>query len=206
MGCDVMKRALSIAPNIKHVHADQDYTRKATTFTTPLRKLGLEPHMGLPSDEVNDLKTVKFKHRDGTTETVIEHCGVLYHRFTPQKLFDGPYEKLKPWRWVVHDRYPDGSIRFQCPFCAGNIYNRQISLPKDLKASALYVRVPKNATECCGGTFVAQPEQIPKFQTPDYGSQAHKGLKGVRVPVEGAFGNIKSEGASSPQRLSSQGG
>lgn len=197
VGLKLAQRVRSIAPNLKHVHADQGFTGKPSTFTVPLRREGIEPHMGLPSNTTSAVKVVKFKHRDGTYETVFEHCGVLYHKFTPRKLFGGSYERLKPWRWVVHDRYSDGSIRFRCPFCAGAVFNRQIACPSAPRESAQFVRVPKDATRCCGGTFVAQPEDIPRFQTPDYGSNAHKEMKGLRNPSEGGFGNVKDLGGFS---------
>lgn len=191
VGFELMQRAMSIAPNIKDAHADQGFTRKAESFTVPLRRCGVEPHMGLPSDELHKTRTVRFQHRDGTYDTVIEFRGMFFHKFTPKKLFRVSYEKLKPWRWVVHDRYPDGSIRFQCPFHAGNISNRQVSAPDHAKSTAQFVRVPKDAPKCCNGTFVAPPERLPRFQTPDYGSRAHQQLKGIRNPAEGGFGNIK---------------
>ena len=144
-------------------------------------------------------QTVTFKHRNHATEPVIEFRGEFYHQYTPKKLFDGPYEELKPYRWVVNDRFKNnpekaGYIKFRCPFHEGHLCNRQFASYTNANPGAVHVIIPKSAKRCCGGDIIVPPKELGKYQTPAYGSKAHKKITGIRNPVEGEFGNVKVEG------------
>ena len=198
-GCELIEQALEIAPNVKHVYADQAYTQKETSFLVPLRRRGLEPHMSLAVDQVHKPDTVYLEHKDGSEELVIEFCGNFYHQYTPVGKFAGPYEELAPYAWRVHDTGDEGSKRLRCAFCAGHVYNRQFASYKNAKPNAEHVIVPAKAKQCCNGDVTVPAEKLGKFQIPAFGSKAHSKIKGARNPAEGKFGNVKDEGGFDPK-------
>ena len=199
VGCEVMERAMAIAPNIAHVYADQAYTQKEDSFLAPLRRQGIEPHMNMPVDAPQKPRPVHLMHKDGSTELVIEFCGGFFTQFTPKNKFKGPYEELAPYAWRLHERGDEGSKRLRCPFHLGHVYNRQFASYVNAKPGAEHVIVPKNAEQCCNGDVTVPAEKLGKFQVPPYGSQAHKDIMVARNTVEGGFGNVKDEGGFDPR-------
>lgn len=198
VGCELIEQALEMAPNVKHVYADQAYTQKESSFLVPLRRRGLELHMGLP-DTVHEPNLIKLKHKDGSKEPVIEFCGNFYHQYTPVGKFAGPYEELAPYAWRVHESGDEGAKRLRCAFCAGHVYNRRFASSKNAKPNAEHVMVPKNAKRCCKGDVTVPAEDLGKFQIPAFGSKAHSKLRGARNPAEGKFGNVKDECGFDPK-------
>ena len=200
IGHELASRTKSDCPNLHHIHADQGYSRKATSFSVPLRCDGIRVHMGLPED-ASDKPTVRwFNRRDNNTTLVIEYRGVFYHRFTPTAVFTMDHEHRKKWAYVVHSREDDGSIRFRCPFSAPNqITNRAL---KNFKGdgSAEPVKIPEGVTDCCDGicSIVASPAQLARYQEPHHGTKAHTKIVGQRNTVEGTFGTTKNQGGYAP--------
>lgn len=201
VGLELMLRAIALCPNLGHVYADQGFSRKVTSFTILLRRMGIAVHMGLPEDGSDRPRIVSFKRRDGTSIAVKEFRGAFYHRFTPNAVFKLPYEKRRIWMYVLNSYDEDGSIRFQCPFAKGKIANRKLPNFKG-DPSAKPVKIPKNATSCCNGicSIVASPEQLARYQMPHHGSKAHTKIKGLRNSVEGGNGTVKTQGAFDPKK------
>lgn len=204
-GLRLLQDACELAPEAGHVFADMGFTNKSKTFTTPLRRAGIGLHMALPETAAGKHRVVMFDQRGGRRETVIEHCGALYHKFMPPDLLKRSYAERRHWRWTPTNHLNGGAIRFMCPFHAGTIHNRRLRSYKHRRPGSEPVGVPDDADGCCNGTFVAQPEQLPRYQTPDHGSDAHRTLKGLRNPSEGGFGNIKTKGGLSPASCRAKG-
>ena len=173
-------------------------------FVAHLRRMGIEPHMGLPSDTTDKPYTRRFEQRgDGKFTAVKEFCGCFYHRFTPDYVFNLPYEERKPWMYTPNGKGDaPGSLRFMCPFKRGLIYNRRFATFKNAQPGAEPVDVPDDATSCCDGpcSFEAPAEQLTRYQTPHYGSNAHEEIKGYRNPAEGGFGTVKGAGGFDPKK------
>ena len=199
IGYELIVRTADLCPNLGHVHADQGFSRKITSFTIRLRRMGIEVHMGLPRDGSDKPKSVSFKRRDGSTLLAKEFRGVFYHRFTPNAVFKLPYKRRRKWMYVVNG-YDGDSIRFRCPFAENKVANRNLPNFKG-DPSAKLVKIPKGATSCCNGicSIVASPEQLARYQVPHHGSKAHTKIEGLRNPVEGGYGTIKTQGGYDPK-------
>lgn len=160
--------------------------------------MGIDLHMGLPSDTTDTYKPMRFSQRDPNKSTLVkEFCGAFYHRFTPDYVFGLPFEERKHWIYRPNGSgKATGSRSFLCPFKAGHIYNRRLASFKTPNPNAVPVEVPDGVTDCCDGpcSFEASPEELVRFQLPYYGSQAHEDIRGLRNPVEGGFGAVKSQG------------
>ena len=194
VGLEVMQQARRIAPGIGHVYTDQGFSNKAAAFTVPLRRESVEVHMNLPEGSADRHKVHRFPQRGGTHETVIEHCGTFCHQFMPIELLKAPYAMRRPWQWTASNHYDDGSIRFICPFQAGTVHNRRLESFRHRRPASQPVTIPDDADRCCNGSFVVAAEDLARYQTPDYGSEAHATLLGLRNPAEGVFGNAKTRG------------
>ena len=160
--------AREIGPNIKHVIADGGFTG-IPRFATALREAGFEVHMKYPAPQIAaGPREMFFEHRDGTVATVLEHCGSFYHEWMPKDLWyppkDASAEELAewharrlPWRYDVAESFDDGSKKMKCPFHAGKLYNPKLAGSPKRRGSAQFTAVPKGATSCCNGTFIAKP-------------------------------------------------
>ena len=146
-----------------------------------------------------------FEHRDGTVATVLEHCGSFYHRWMPKDLWYPPkdtsaedlaewYARRLPWRYDVAESFDDGSKKMKCPFHAGKLYNSTLAGSPKRRGSAQFTAVPKGATRCCNGTFIAKPYQLANFQTPTFGTAAHNQVVAYRNPSEGINGVLRNRG------------
>lgn len=219
-GMAVLSRVQKLCPNLKHVIVDQGFSAKKESFAIPVRKENLLLHMKYAKDKVTAAKIVRFAKRGGVYEDVIESCGEFFHRFMPKKYWNPSedlfkkgneaakvrfFEERDKWRMVVISWNDDGSVRFGCPFCAGRIYNLRLESAANRRAGAEEVLIPKDATACCNGSFVAPADRLAKYQRPSYGTGAHDEIMPFRNSSEGVFGQVKNKGGMMSDSCQAQG-
>ena len=211
LGIEAALRARGNAPRIKHAILDRGFTG-IPRCVIGLIEAGFEPHLDYKILQVAAGPRERyFKRDDGTVETVLEHVGAFYHQWMPTDLWYPPqnasvedlakwYAKRLCWRYDVIYTFADGSKKFRCPFHSGKIYNARLAANADpavkarRRASAKFKAVPEGETHCCGGLFVAKPNQLAQHQSPTYGTAAHTELMGYRNSSEGINSVIRGRG------------
>lgn len=214
-------RAKLIAPNLKEVIADRGYTMKGRRFVGYLHETGMEVVFDLDKTELFKVRThTRGKNGD---HHLIENCGSFFPTWLNKNFHKPPpipdsedlpeeleYEKRKKWneeqrRWFdVRAQYryspdqilPDGSIRFQCPQCAGRIRSNLKTRNTRVKVAnnSLYIPRTDNAEYCCPGRVTIPVEYLDRYQSIPYGTTAHGQSYGRRNQVENLNGMVKDKG------------
>ena len=110
-------------------------------------------------------------------------------------------KKRRRWRYDIYGRFPDGRLRFICPFHAGKLWCDEIPPSPKVRDGAKHVDLPVGTTKCCNGTFTASLKDLVRIghQEPPYFSTAHAKVYNTRIPVEGRFGIDQERGAYAPR-------
>ena len=194
--------AREIGPNITAVTGDQGVTQETETFVIPARKDRLELHMRVSDDE----RVVQIgAHR----ETALDIGGTFYHQWMPQHLRGLPPKPQTPheenqfnqlllernnWAYQRTHFYPDGRMRFICPFHAGKLIGEGLPKPKHVSPEALVVPIPDGATKCCAGAAILEPEELGRYHRPPQGTPAHQIVNAYRNASESPYGTMKDRG------------
>lgn len=174
-GIDLARAMRSAHPELRELIADLGYTNLTETpFNDLVRSMGLDVVMNV---HPSNLKTAVGKDiplgRFGSkgTQKVVSAVGSLFHEYMPARYFDNPtlpsirnerrrevedyYNERAAYLWRHHSYGPDGTIRLQCPACAGRL--RPLDLTRAARAGVLdypELEAPAGATACCTQSII----------------------------------------------------
>ena len=196
---------VSTLVDVDEVLADQGYTPKQKSFTRPLHQAGINVVMDHSTKTVNRPYFAELgKHK----QRVLVHCGTIFPEWLPEEMHQPPPEltgkKLRDWydtrakfRWSQVNKRRDGTIRLNCPQCAGRITTKAETRNKNVKLSASAVDIPRDpaAEYCCDGPLNVPVEQADYFQEIPFGTTAWKASYSRRLGIESINGLLKNQGA-----------
>lgn len=218
---ECIKRARQIAPNLKETVADRGYSMKPRRFIGQLHEAGVEVIFDYDKIELFDVKPLtggKYKHHHLNV-----NCGTLIPTWLPENLQKPPplpkgknlteeqeherrtkwNEQQRPWfdqraqyRYSPVEVLKNGSIRFQCPQCAGRIRSNKKTRNPNVKPArdAPTVHRKDDAEYCCPGRVTISVKNLDRYQPIPYGTTAHYLSYSRRNQVENLNGMVKDKG------------
>lgn len=208
-GLDAVLAALQMFSNLKDVFADRGYTVYGEDFVRPLHLLGINVFMDYT--DKHQQKIVLVEVGKGKNKQILRlHCGTFLPIWLSEEWQVPPDhltgDALKTWyadrakyRWVPIAKLKDGSIRFQCPQCAGRITtnaktwryrNRHHTPDPDIPFVANI-----DDEYCCRGTVTIPVEKLDTYQDIPYGTPAWHQRYTARLRVETGNSMVKDKGA-----------
>lgn len=204
-GAELIAAVKAHHPELSVGLADRGYTPLAqATFHDRVRALGVH----LVQDYVRwqlegSPKPIEVATDAGGTVKLLPMAGGFFHEFTPIEFFRNPvlppngtqeraeveayYNERASYLWRVHSYGPGGSVRLQCPVCAGRLRPLDLTVAANTgKVEMPALEVPEGTTECCAQTVVTVPaiKLGREFQTIPYGTGAWRKSFGRRALVE----------------------
>lgn len=98
--------------------------------------------------------------------------------------YEAPFNARAIWRHGLDAKLPNGSTRWQCPFCQGRL--AATNFPTTSKRNAPLITLPPDTDRCCGGTITVTAEEHPWRQPITPGTTAWRRSYGRRSLVESA--------------------
>ena len=206
IGYQVAAKAKELAPRLKVVKADQHYTRKKKTFVRPLRKENWQIVMNQSEDEQKIVRLITAgKHNT----PLLIHCGTPLAIWIPPHLLNLPddrsgaalqqwYDDRKKYQWVVVQHFANGTKKFLCPQCAGNVRTtaktRNPNRPNRKQSSDQPITAVPDTEYCCDGMITLQVDQLDNYQRNAYGTTDWATDYAGRNTVEGVIAMIKNDG------------
>ena len=218
---ECIKRARQIAPNLREVVADRGYSMKPRKFVGHLHEIGMEVVFDYDKNEL--FKVQPHTWGKNLDHHLIENCGSFFPECMPEELREPPplpegknlseeqkHERRIKWNEDQRDffdqraqyRYSpveilkDGSIRFQCPQCAGRITSDKKTRNPNVKVSrdAIYLPRHDEAEYCCPGRVTIPVKYLDRYQPIPYGTTAHHQSYSRRNQIENLNGMVKGDG------------
>ena len=207
IGYQVATQAKRVAPKLKVIKTDQNYTRKNETFVRCLGEQGWEIVMNQSEDEQKRVRLITAGKRD---TPLLVHCGtplVIWtppHRWSPPDDLTGAalqdwYNKRAKYQWVIIQHFANGTKKLICPQCAGRVMTtaktHNPNRPNRTKDDPNQPIIAVPDTEyCCDGMLTFGIEQLDNHQRNAYGTTHWVTDYAGRNPVEGVNGMIKDDG------------
>ena len=218
---ECIKRATLIAPNLKEVVADRGYSMQPRKFVGQLHEAGMEVIFDYDKAELFRVKShTRGRYLDHHLK---ESCGSFFGECLPEELLKPPplpdgknlterqkYERRikwneqnRPWfdqrakyRYSPVENLEDGSIRFQCPQCAGRIRSNKKTRNPNVKPVRNAPRIHRDddAEYCCPGRVTIPVEDLDRYQPIPYGTTAHYQSYSRRNQIENLNGIVKGKG------------
>ena len=212
-GLNVVLRSKDILTSLEQVIADPGFAEKREHFNRHVHQMRIDLVMKYGKSKVPKTETIKVGRPQ---QLVVSYAGMILAKYTPEHLLSiskTPTDeetvehstKLFKYRWTPIAILGDGSIRFQCPQCAGRVttnaktrvhYNADGTPNRHLKKPDSTVPLVARIKDeyCCRGTVTIPVEKLDTYQKIPWGTPAWFNRYANRNQIENVNGMLQNRG------------